>query len=419
MSSPIPAMNVTSATQGASGMAPPPVALTERVRAVTKEARDEQVGHEDEQAPVPQGTTVPMMIPSPPFVRHPATSMIGTATSASASAVATTAIQPQAMDGTAVSLSLPKMPQGRLPTEYPPTQRGASGVTDEAGGELRMAVVHMRGPEVHAHAVSVPQGSVQQKSASLQRAASHGATEGIEQQVAPGSRSPASLTGAMSATTSDSVGPSPLAISPQASPQRTPAMQSPGTSAPIATPTPMSTPIATPQASSTQADGDTIGRSLMPGGDVTAAPEARSTRDEAMPPMSAHGLMSPAMRSGQLTFQADAQHRAGQPRPERQLPAAANSQAAVQSTASVTVPFSSWGPGHQVTASWVPGTLPGVAGAGVTLRGSSDRVSSAVGVALEAADPLDTSAWRLQPGNAADDSSGRRTPWHAQPEDDE
>ena len=402
MSSPIPAMNVTNAMQGVSGMAPPPVALTERVRAVTKEARDEQAGSEDEQAPVPQGIAVPMMMPPPPLVRHPAASVVGAGTSVSASAEGTAATRMQDMDGAAVSVSPSKTLHGGLPAVYPPTQRGTSGATGAAAGDPRMAATRMRGPEADARA-----GSARQESASLQRVAFYRAMGGVERLEEYGSRSAASPTGAMSATTGAAVDSFPVPTSLQASPRPAPATQAPGT------PTPMS------QASSTQAGGDATEPSAMPTGDVVATPEARSTREDAMPQTSAHGLMNPGTRPAQPAFQADAQHGAGQPRPERQLQAAANGQAVVQSTASVTVPFSSWGPGHQVTASWVPGSLPGVAGAGVTLRGSSERVSSAVGRALEAADPLNTSAWRIQPGDAADDSSGRRTPQRTPPEDDE
>ncbi len=413
MSSPIPAMNVTNATQDVSGMAPLPIALIERVRAVRKEARDEQAGSDEEQASAPQGVAVPMMMPPPSFVLHPATSMVGTGTSAPAPAAGASATRTQEMDGAPVSVSPSKKFHGRLPTVYPPTQRGTTAATGAAADEPRTAATHTPGPQAAARAGSAQQKLAQQVSASLQPLAMGGGERLAEH----GSRRAASPTGAMSATTGAAVGPFSAPASLQASPQPTPAMQSSDT--PTPTPTPTRTPGPAPQASSTLAGGDATEPSAMPVDGVVATPETRSMLKDAIPQTSAHGLMNPGMRPEQPAFQAAAQHGTGQPRPERQLPAAANGQAAVQRNASVTVPFSSWGPGHQVTASWVPGSLAGIAGAGVTLRGSSERVSSAVGVALESADPLNTSAWRIQPGDAADDSSGRRTPQRTPPEDDE
>jgi hypothetical protein len=90
----------------------------------------------------------------------------------------------------------------------------------------------------------------------------------------------------------------------------------------------------------------------------------------------------------------------------------------VQRVTSVSVPFSSWGPGHHVTATWVPfavaDPLPSI-----TLRSSSDAARRAIGSALDASDPAVLGGLELAAADSADDgTSGHRRAHHV-PEDDE
>lgn len=97
-----------------------------------------------------------------------------------------------------------------------------------------------------------------------------------------------------------------------------------------------------------------------------------------------------------------------------ELPAAAPT----QRIATVSVPFSSWGPGHHVTASWVPvavsGQLPPM-----TLRSTSESAQRAIGSALAASDALAPGGLQLTAADSADDGTSGRRQAPAVPEDEE
>lgn len=119
-------------------------------------------------------------------------------------------------------------------------------------------------------------------------------------------------------------------------------------------------------------------------------------------------------------------HADGARRPDGSLPTAkpdlgrAELPAAVPAPriATVSVPFSSWGPGHQVTASWVPvavsGQLPPM-----TLRSTSESAQRAIGSALAASDPLAAGGLQLTMADSADDGTSGRRQGPDVPEDEE
>ncbi len=87
--------------------------------------------------------------------------------------------------------------------------------------------------------------------------------------------------------------------------------------------------------------------------------------------------------------------------------------------ASVTVPFTRWGPEHQVTASWAPGQVPGEPGQTVTLRTSSTPVAEAVEAALESFSAHAKADWKIQSADAQDDRHARRGRHRHRHEDDQ
>ena len=86
---------------------------------------------------------------------------------------------------------------------------------------------------------------------------------------------------------------------------------------------------------------------------------------------------------------------------------------------SVTVPFSSWGPGHQVTATWMQTVLPGTAPAAITLRGSSDAAQRAVDGALSARDGGVPGTVEIHRADDAHDDREKRGNVPRLPEDEE
>lgn len=86
---------------------------------------------------------------------------------------------------------------------------------------------------------------------------------------------------------------------------------------------------------------------------------------------------------------------------------------------SVTVPFSSWGPGHQVTATWMQAVLPGTAPAAITLRSSSDAAQRAVDGALTARDGGVPGTVEIQRADGAHDDREKRGNVPGLPEDEE
>jgi hypothetical protein len=86
---------------------------------------------------------------------------------------------------------------------------------------------------------------------------------------------------------------------------------------------------------------------------------------------------------------------------------------------SVTVPFSSWGPGHQVTATWMQAVLPGTAPPAITLRSSSDAAQRAVDGALTARDGGVPGTVEIHRADDAHDDREKRGDVPRLPEDEE
>ena len=89
-----------------------------------------------------------------------------------------------------------------------------------------------------------------------------------------------------------------------------------------------------------------------------------------------------------------------------------------QRMATVSVPFSSWGPGHQVTASWIPAAVPGQLPP-MTLRSSSESAQRAIGSALADSDLSAPGSLQLTAADSADDGTSERRQAHPVPEDEE
>lgn len=84
--------------------------------------------------------------------------------------------------------------------------------------------------------------------------------------------------------------------------------------------------------------------------------------------------------------------------------------------ATLSVPFTSWGPGHVVTAHWAAG-LAGAAQGGL-LRGSSDAGERALGLALAAGTAPDSGHWRIAASAGSDEGGAGRRPPMPYPEED-
>lgn len=140
----------------------------------------------------------------------------------------------------------------------------------------------------------------------------------------------------------------------------------------------------------------------------------RTAPEQPMPLLHAAGPATAQVHTGTVRRQGNGPA-AAQPDPARaELPAATPA----QRMATVSVPFSSWGSGHQVTASWIPAAVPGQLPP-MTLRSSSESAQRAIGSALAASDPLAPGSLQLTAADSADDgTSGRRQADHV-PEDEE
>jgi hypothetical protein len=174
---------------------------------------------------------------------------------------------------------------------------------------------------------------------------------------------------------------------------------------------PLRSPPATKDAPSIQPLID--GRAVEP----AASPRhetPRTSPDKPMPLLHAAGQAPAQLRTGEVRHPSS-RLAAARPGPaQAELPASGPA----QRMATVSVPFSSWGPGHHVTASWIPaaasGQLPPM-----TLRSSSEFAQRAIGSALAASDPSAPGSLQLTAADSADDgTSGRRQAQHV-PEDEE
>lgn len=93
--------------------------------------------------------------------------------------------------------------------------------------------------------------------------------------------------------------------------------------------------------------------------------------------------------------------------------------AAMQRMATVSVPFSSWGPGHRVTASWLPGASGGLPAAPVFLRSSSDNAQRAIGAALAADEGMILGHLQVIAADAPEDGTSEHRAARHLPEDEE
>ncbi|MEN5426494.1 hypothetical protein ABE522_09060 [Stenotrophomonas pennii] len=174
-----------------------------------------------------------------------------------------------------------------------------------------------------------------------------------------------------------------------------------------ATPTPSTPPPSDAPFIADRADRAAAATSLQP-------EKPRTAPEQPMPLLHAAGPATAQVHTGPVRRQGNGPA-AAQPDPARaELPAAAPA----QRMATVSVPFSSWGPGHQVTASWIPAAVPGQLPP-MTLRSSSESAQRAIGSALAASDPLAPGSLQLTAADSADDgTSGRRQADYV-PEDEE
>lgn len=154
------------------------------------------------------------------------------------------------------------------------------------------------------------------------------------------------------------------------------------------------------------------------GGAAPHGERRRAGAESAMP--SLHAAGNPRSPSTAHPAAADVSRQGGSATGSKSTPAfaAPPDLLPVQRVTSVSVPFSSWGPGHHVTATWVPSAvadpLPSI-----TLRSSSDAARRAIGSALDASDPAVLGGLELAAADGADDgTSGHRRAHHV-PEDDE
>lgn len=176
-----------------------------------------------------------------------------------------------------------------------------------------------------------------------------------------------------------------------------------------ATPTP-----STPPPSDAPFIADRADRAAAAAATSLQPEKPRTAPEQPMPLLHAAGPATAQVHTGPVRRQGNGPA-AAQPDPARaELPAAAPA----QRMATVSVPFSSWGPGHQVTASWIPAAVPGQLPP-MTLRSSSESAQRAIGSALAASDPLAPGSLQLTAADSADDgTSGRRQADYV-PEDEE
>lgn len=151
--------------------------------------------------------------------------------------------------------------------------------------------------------------------------------------------------------------------------------------------------------------------------DAAASPQhelPQALPEKPVPLLHAAGHAPAPLQGGEVRRQG-ADVGTAKPRPApAELPAAAPT----QRIATVSVPFSSWGPGHNVTASWVPAAVSGQLPP-MTLRSTSESVQRAIGSALATSDPLAPGGLQLTAADSADDGTSGRRQAPDVPEDEE
>lgn len=178
------------------------------------------------------------------------------------------------------------------------------------------------------------------------------------------------------------------------------------------------------------ADALPTGEPSLPQGDdpplvVSAGRRARHNREQGalIPQLAGHaGAATAANRP-----QPHAALNAAGTRPGSQPPVAARTDAPgadlppapAQRMVTVSVPFSSWGPGHQATASWLPGASGSLPAAPVFLRGSSENAQRALGAALAADEGMTLGHLQVIAADAPEDGTAERRAARHLPEDEE
>lgn len=93
--------------------------------------------------------------------------------------------------------------------------------------------------------------------------------------------------------------------------------------------------------------------------------------------------------------------------------------ATTSTVTTITVPFTAYGPGHQVTAIWTPVAFPGMASQPLLIRSSSEMGHRAVGMAIAAGLTPQGGHWQIEATRETDNGSQQRSGHGGDPEDDE
>jgi len=96
--------------------------------------------------------------------------------------------------------------------------------------------------------------------------------------------------------------------------------------------------------------------------------------------------------------------------------------AMISKATTITVPFTAYGPGHQVTAIWTPVAFPGMASQSLQpllIRSSSEMGHRAVGMAIAAGLTPQGGHWQIEATQETDNGSQQRSGHGGDPEDDE
>ncbi|GAB3067084.1 hypothetical protein [Stenotrophomonas tumulicola] len=93
--------------------------------------------------------------------------------------------------------------------------------------------------------------------------------------------------------------------------------------------------------------------------------------------------------------------------------------ATISKSTTITVPFTAYGPGHQVTAIWTPAAFPGMASQPLLIRSSSEMGHRAVGMAIAAGLTPQGGHWQIEATRETDNGSQQHNGQGGDREDDE
>lgn len=381
MSSPIQPMNFPAMSDVRFDMAVAPVKLIERIKAARDNKTSERTDTEDPSSALLTGEGLLLMQRS---AREAGGRGLGARIGSTASSTETRPQQRVAGEGEQTNGARAQLPHdakrlqsiaGRLVTSAASVTTGAGG---QRPGPVAASPVGMSGPGAPGQGRSAP------------TIVEPGPAAGV----VGGSAEPGPAAGAPGGSTI----------------QRAPDPAVPPSSA-------SRHPVGQPVITSSHAAGappEAMASSRIPGRDPATSMSAGKMHDRDVPSPVLGAAMPPAARSGGTSV-APENSRA----PATKRPAAVAPEGARRAEATVTVPFTSWGPEHHVVASWTSGAVPGAPGQAVTLRGSTDKVADAVEAALVPSNGSGQGDREVQPLDTADDShaDGRRR--RRQAEDEE